>query len=141
MDDDTLFGEAATQQGRSVEGAIQLLRQLETQLGSGPFYVYRLGDTPSGGSGGAAKQRTLFAFRSGDDALAFAQRNRLGPTPRLLRLTLAQVLTIMLHRPSVEAVLFVADVDDDVRPGQRPAGHLVARGEILAVLGQQNNDV
>lgn len=132
-----MFGEAARQQGATAARAADVLRDLAAHVAPGPFYVYRVGGEGSGSEGGesgSGKKRTLLAFQTADDALAFAQRNRLGPTPRLLRLSLAQLLTIMMHRPSVEAVLFVAIIDDAMRPGQFPQGRRVARAEIIAAM-------
>ena len=134
MNDEVGFDEAARQVGATTTAAMQVLRDFEKQIAAGTYYVFRVGGGDGSGGGGEGRKRTLFAFRSGDDALTFAQRNRLGPSPRLLRLSMAQLLTIMLHRSNVEAVLFVADVDDTMRPGQLPEGQRVTRTDLLEAL-------
>jgi hypothetical protein len=142
MNDEVGFDEAARQLGATTTAAMRVLRNFEQQIAAGTYYVFRVGGgeggSEGGGGGGEGKKRTLFAFRTGDDALTFAQRNRLGPSPRLLRLSMAQLLTIMLHRPNVEAVLFVAVVDDTMRPGRRPEGQRVTRTELLEALMSGN---
>lgn len=137
MDDDQLFYEAAQQQGITESMADRILARYRETIGPGSFYVYRIETPkPDGGTNAASSQRkrTLLVFRTGDDALSFAQRNRLGPTPRLLRISLANILATLLHRPSLEAVLFVIIVDDDIKPGQFPDGVRIERSHLLAAL-------
>ncbi|NJM09120.1 hypothetical protein HC891_27350 [Candidatus Gracilibacteria bacterium] len=53
-------------------------------IGAGLF-VFRSAETPTGGAGDSPeppRERTIVAFGSADSALAFAQRNGLGPHPR-----------------------------------------------------------
>lgn len=137
MDDDQLFYEAAQQQGISSATADRILAHYRETIGPGSFYVYRIeSPKPDGGTSAAPSQRkrTLLVFRTGDDALSFAQRNRLGPTPRLLRISLANVLATLLQRPSLEAVLFITSVEDHIKPGQFPDGVRIERSHLLAAL-------
>lgn len=98
------------------------------------FYVYRIGGNTTGASGGSGRPRLLLAFASADSALAFAQRNSLGATPRLLRMSIAQLLAILLQRPSIGALLFVTELAE-VPPGrQLPPGFHLDRMVLLDML-------
>lgn len=138
MNDEAALREAAEQQGYSTEAAQRLLRSLHDRLGSDLFYVYRTGGGAGGGSGApSARRRTLLAFPSGDAALAFAQRNRLATTPRLLRLSLARVLAVLLAHANIEAVVFANDVRDDLPAGHLPDGTRFERAALLADLEKE----
>lgn len=138
MDGDQVFRKAAQQQGIALDVADRILAHYRETIGYDSFYAYRIESPKLEGTSNASaanqRKRTLLVFRTGDDALSFAQRNRLGPTPRLLRLSLAHILATLLHRPALEAVLFVTIVDDHIKPGQYPDGIRVQRSHLLEAL-------
>lgn len=80
------------------------------------FYVYRSNTkrAPEGSSTThdyhtPERQRWLLVFSSPDSALAYAQRHRLRPTPRLHALTLAQLLAVMLQQSTIQALIFTEE--------------------------------
>jgi hypothetical protein len=102
--------------------------------GSLEFYLYR--STSSGASGGDTPERVrlVLAFATADTALAFAQHNRLRPTPRLLRASLERLLALLLQRPNIGTLLF-ADEPLQIRAvGELPAGLRIERAEFLQAL-------
>lgn len=137
MSDERAFRAAAAQQGYDSEAVAAALAELRRQLGRNTFYVYRGGGGKGEGGAGDAprgKQRTIVAFPSGDAALAFAQRNALGSSPRLQRLGLPRLLLALFQQASLEAVLFVADEAAEPPPGRLPAGFRLQRAELLRSL-------
>jgi hypothetical protein len=134
MNDELVLEEAARQRGQSGAAALTLLHGLHARLGHASYYVYRT-ERAAGAAGGASgRQRTLVAFPSGDAALAFAQRNRLGATPRLQRLSLARLLAALFQQHDLAAVLFVGEPPDDLAAGRLPEGLRLERAAALAAL-------
>jgi hypothetical protein len=102
----------------------------------GRFYLYR---TAGGGMGGGAgehasgRERIVLAFPSADDALGFAQHYGLGAAPRLLTLSLPQLLAVLIQRPSIRAVLIAAE-HECLQPDGLPPGLRIERATLLAEL-------
>jgi hypothetical protein len=137
MSDERAFRAAAGQQGYDAAAVDAALAGLRQQLRRDTFYVYRGGAGKGEGGAGDApsgKPRTIVAFPSGDAALAFAQRNALGPAPRLQRLGLPRLLLALLQQASLEAVLFVADEAAEPPTGRLPAGIRLQRADLLKSL-------
>jgi hypothetical protein len=137
MSDERAFRAAAAQQGYTDEAASAALSSLRRQLGRETFYVYRRGGGKGEGGAGEApsgRPRTIVAFPSGDAALSFAQRNALGPSPRLQRLQLPRLLLALLQQESLAAVLFVADEAAEPPAGQLPQGLQMERAQLLRSL-------
>lgn len=144
MTDIALFIEVARQHGYSAEAAGAAIAAVRARLDeagvrSRQLYIFRAGDggvgAGEGGQGEApSRQRRLLAFQSPDAALAFAQSAGLGAAPRLVGLTLGQVLAAMIQRPAIDA-LHVADEDfAPTPPGTLPPGTRIERVALLELL-------
>jgi hypothetical protein len=101
-------------------------------LARGRYYIFRSGGGGAGQGGAGARPRLLLAFPSADAALGFAQRQRLGAAPRLLALSLAQILAALAQRPAIGAALFADEAEP--APAGLPAGLRIARAELLGRL-------
>jgi hypothetical protein len=141
MPDTRIFIGVAQQHGFSATAATVALERICEQVpgsfaASGRFYLYR---TAGGGMGGGAgerapvRKRILLAFTSADDALGFAQHYGLGTAPRLLTLSLPQLLAVLIQRPSIRAVLIAAE-HERLQPDGLPAGLRIERETLLAQL-------
>jgi len=143
MYDITNFLILAQQEGyvpKSARVAFHTIRaKLESvgYLASHTFYVYRTGKKLGGGAGGAESSRRLLVFSSPDDALAFAQRNRLRPTPRLVPLNLAQLLAVLVKHASIRKIIFTEE-DAAIAPDtQIPTVLCLNRSELLDMLKEE----
>lgn len=140
MRDSDMFAENARQQGFAAPLAHAALETIATRLQehghatSSHFYIYRTGQQESGGTADSPRPRLIPVFATADTALAFAQHNRLGPTPRLLRLSLARLLSVMVQRPTIETLLFVDEPPSSLPPGTLPAGFRLERDTLLNML-------
>ena len=140
----TLFIGIAQQQGFSAGAARSALATVVEMLlkrGSNvptSFFIYRAGASeaePSGGAGsGSARLRKLMAFRSADTALVFAQRVGLGAAPRLLSLSLAQLLAVLIQRPTIGKLIFADEIDATLGSSSLPPGLHLERSALLALL-------
>lgn len=99
------------------------------------LYVYRATGSAASSEPSApapsARPRLLLAFLSADAAVSFAQRTGLARVPRLLPLSLARVLAIILQQPAMRA-LHIA-YDDVPAANGLPSGWHVSRAEMLAL--------
>ncbi len=128
MSEGNRFIDVACAQGFSAEAAEAALAALQARLaerGVQPrqFYGYRTAGDASGataGSGEARRPRLLLVFQSADAALGFAQRNRLGRSPRLVALSLSQALAALLQRPTIQALLIADEPVEEDTPGLPP---------------------
>ena len=134
--EDAQIQELADEQGVTAAALRELLASLHSQVGANHFYMF----WTSGKAAGAAtarRQRTLLAFPTPDDALAFAQRNQLhrADLPRLRRLSLIQILQVTLREPAIAAIHFAA-VQESQAPaaGQLPPGIRIERADLLRSL-------
>lgn len=99
------------------------------------FYIFRSGGGSGGGSGETGgRQRLLLAFPSADAALSFAQRNGLGPAPRLVRMTVAQLLATLMQRPVISALIFADEFTDMPHERALPPGLRLERSALLDLL-------
>jgi hypothetical protein len=147
MSHSTLFIGVAQQQGFSAGAASSALAAVVDMLleRGGPvpasFFIYRVGtgeaDVTSGGAGGGSgRVRTLLAFRSADSALVFSQRVGLGAAPRLLSLSLAQLLAVLIQRPTIGTLIFADEIDATLGSSSLPPGLRLERSALLALLGK-----
>jgi hypothetical protein len=118
---------------RSVQG----IDSLTATLRPPSFYVYRTGGSGVSGNGKSGRPRLLLAFPSADAALAFAQHNRLGPTPRLLGMSIAQLLATLVQRATIEAILFADEPLETLLAGQLPSGLRIERTTLLEMLREE----
>lgn len=136
----TLFVGVAQQQGYSPAAALDVLERLGAQLRERDetepttFFIYRIGAGSGAGGGTSGRPRTLLAFRSADAALVFAQRSGLGISPRLLSLSLAQLLTVMLQSAAIGTVVFADEIDATLGANTLPPGLRLERSTLLELL-------
>lgn len=100
------------------------------------YYIYRIGNkqTQVGQGASTERPRVLVAFSSPDAALAFAQRNRFRPTPRLHTLHLAHLLAAMLQSPAISALL-IAEEHAEIEPDtQIPTVFRLNRTDLVDML-------
>ena len=122
------FGVPAEQVSELVERACARLPQEH-------YYVFRA-DTENRGTG-AGKQlaRTIAAFPSPDDALAFAQGNGYPMPVQLRSISTADLVKLLLHEPSVGAALFLQSTGGDERRAGFPPSITIARQALVDQLG------
>ena len=140
MDDAQLFINVACQSGYGAAAAAATLAWARNRLGDGGatssrLYIFRSasysGDSPAGqASTPTARPRVLVAFASADAALSFAQASGLGASPRLVAMGLGQLLTALIQRPMISALLVAADGDGAPHAGL-PAGLRIERTALL----------
>jgi hypothetical protein len=141
MDVSDTFMMVALKYGFSTEAAASTLAALHVRLSErGPLpnflYLYRTGGTGMGDTEtdvSEQRRRYLLAFRSADDALSYAQRNRLGPAPRLATLSLAQILAVMLQQSAIRMAV-IADNNAGGAQGDLPPGLQIERSVLLEML-------
>jgi hypothetical protein len=134
------FIEIARQHGFALEQAHNVLGMVRTWLharGHSPtatsFYIYRAERSASAGTASTAgnRLRLVLAFATADSAFSFVQRSKLPGTPRLLRVSLSQLLAVMVHRSDIGTVL-IADEPMELLPGTHlPAGLRLERAKVL----------
>ncbi|HMO57960.1 MAG TPA: hypothetical protein PKA05_01740 [Roseiflexaceae bacterium] len=110
-----------------------LVAEVAQRVGATERYVFRQ-VASGGGTAHSSRMRRLIAFASPDTALAFAQQNQLTPAGqpvRLRRLTIAELLVVVVREPHI-AVLVLADESDIPLPvGHLPGGVVLERLDIL----------
>ncbi len=141
MQDREIFRTVAEQHGfdpQAIPGALAYVADQLQSHGHAAgryFYGYRTGAQSMGGDAtGATRPRLVLMFATADSALAFAQHNRLGAAPRLFRASLAQLLAILVQRPSIGTLLFVDEPVQSLPRGQFPSGVRLEREQLLAML-------
>jgi hypothetical protein len=141
MSHDTLFIGVAQQQGYDATAAQFVLQQMTERLRErgGPvptsFFIYRTGaSNGEGAGGGSARTRTLLAFRSADAALVFAQRSGLARSPRLLSLSLPQLLAVLVQRPTIGTLIMADEIDATLGANTLPPGMRLERIALLELL-------
>ncbi|MCU0493198.1 MAG: hypothetical protein MUD01_16555 [Chloroflexaceae bacterium] len=109
------------------------LRQATFTISS--FYVFRTGSgVGQAAGGGSGRTRLLLAFPSADAALSFAQRQQLGPSPRLLHTSLPRLLAVMLQRANIAALIVADETDEVPDTAALPPGFRVERAALLTML-------
>lgn len=141
MRDAIIFIQIAQRHGFSSRAAHEAFDGIDKKLAiqqhstNTVFYIYRTeGKGGQGDSGGGDRLRLLLAFPSADGALAFAQRRRLASTPRLSRLSVAQLLTILIHQPTISTIIFVDESVEGMSGQHLPPGLRLDRTTLLAML-------
>ncbi len=98
-----------------------------------PFYVYRIAPGAASGANAPSRPRTVPAFRSPDDALAFAQRRSGGQQVRVRAMAAEELLRTMLATPTIGQVIFAAPLAEEPLAGL-PPGLAVTRERLLREL-------
>ena len=138
MDDAQIFINAAYQSGYGAAAAAALAwaRNRLSTGGTTPsrLYVFRGASNSGDGVGHASisptRPRVLLAFTSADAALSFAQASGLGSAPRLAAMGLGQLLTVLIQRPMISALLVADDSDSPLQAGL-PVGLRIERTALL----------
>jgi hypothetical protein len=141
MPDVRIFIGVAQQHGfpaAAAQAALEQVTALVREQGTltTHFYLYRTAGGALGGTAGApppARPRTLLAFTSADAALAFAQHHGLGLAPRLLVVTLPQLLAVLIQRPTISSLLIATKQARTAADGL-PEGIRMTRDTLLAQL-------
>jgi hypothetical protein len=143
----TLFIGVAQQQGYSAEAAQAALTQTVERLRERgdpvptSFFIYRAGVGAGEGSGSStARPRTLLAFRSADTALVFAQRSGLARSPRLLSLSLPQLLAVLVQRPTIGTLVLADEIDATLGANTLPPGFRLERSALIELLQKGTPD-
>lgn len=128
---------------RAYHTIIQQLRNRQGDHGTilpNAYYLYRTGGDGGGDESreGTQRTRTLVAFPSADAALAFAQLNHLGPTPRLVQLSIARLLALLVQRPAILALIFADEPDETFRANTLPLGLRLERTMLLDLLKEES---
>jgi hypothetical protein len=140
MRDGQPFVEVARQQGYEAAAAERAQAEVVARLQAGGlcarrYYCFRTRGVGGGNASQApSRPRLLLLFRDADDALSFAQASSLGAAPRLMVLSLAQALSMLLQRPAIGALYLAASGEVVHGGGGLPPGVRVERGELLAML-------
>jgi hypothetical protein len=140
MVDSTVFLETVRQQGYAVQYAQRALTTIATKLQecghatNTYFYIYRTGKSGMGGDEVKEHPRTVLAFATADSAFSFVQRNHLKSTPRLWRASLAQLLAVLVQRPTIGALLFAHEPIEINAQNRLPIGLRIERTDILKML-------
>jgi hypothetical protein len=116
----------------------QTLESTARRLPYNSYYVYRIAPGQRRSSPAPDKPRTIVAFPTADDALAFAQRNGQGTNVRLRVLNSTDLLTRMLADATIGAVLFLESGGHTGR-GFGP-GVTINRTEILDALDHPQHE-
>jgi hypothetical protein len=124
---------------RHIEALRNLAFELHERTGADALYIFwSQGAGDSSPRDSERRPRTLVAFPNADGALAFAQRNRMalpGSPARVRRLTLLQLLQVLVREPTIAALLIAQTEDEPPPPGLLPSGMLLAREAVIARLG------
>jgi hypothetical protein len=145
MSDDHIFTDIARQHGFDADKAHAALAAMLAHLRAQghvvhtTYFIYRTGSQPGEGDArpaAAIRTRSLLVFVTPDTALAFAQRNNLLPTPRLSRLSITQLLAILVQHPAIQTLVFVAEPQEhETLPvGRLPDGLRLERTLLLRML-------
>jgi hypothetical protein len=159
MDTITPFLHKARHQGFSTYAARNAYYTIEARLegagypGTTTFYIYRIvqpkdqaerkDDPQDAGkqeSHNAASDhahepnRLLLVFSSPDSALAFAQHQRLRPTPRVLSVRLAHLLIALMQHPTIRALIFTEETAAISPETRIPTMFHLDREELLDML-------
>jgi hypothetical protein len=134
------FIEIARQHGFGLEQAHNVLGMARTRLHARghsstatSFYIFRAERSAPAGTQGATgtRSRIVLAFATADSAFSFVQRSKLAGTPRLMRVSLSQLLAVMVQRSDIGAVL-IADEPMEMLPASPlPAGLRLERAKVL----------
>lgn len=139
MDDAQIFITVASQSGYGAAAAATALAWARNRLSAGGavpsrLYIFRGASNSSEGTGqtpsSPSRPRVLLAFASADAALSFAQASGLASAPRLAAMSIEQLLTALIQRPMIHALL-VADDGDSPHEAGLPAGLRIERAALL----------
>lgn len=127
------IGELAATLRTTPERLRSVVQQTLGRLGRRRYYVYRVtGDQPAR-TPPSDQPRTIVAFPTPDDALAFAQRNGYGSKAQLRAVSAAELIVKMLSDASIGTLLFAESHDNEGARGWGP-GTRLSRAELVREL-------
>jgi hypothetical protein len=127
------IGELAAALDTTPEQLRSVVQQALGRLERRRYYVYRITAGSPARSQPAGQPRTIVAFPTPDDALAFAQRNGYGSKAQLRSIGAAELIVRMLADPGIGTLLFAAPSPGERERGWGP-GTRFTRDELVATL-------
>ena len=125
----------ARELGVPVEQISELVERTCARLPQEHYYVFRA-DTEKPGTGARNQPaRTIAAFPSPDDALAFAQGNGYAMPVQLKSIAAADLVKLLLHEPNVGAALFLQSTGGNDRRAGFPPSITITRQALVDQLG------
>lgn len=122
--------ELAAQLGTSAERLRTVVKQAIKRLAHQHYYVFRITAQGQAERPPSNRPRTIAAFPTPDDALAFAQRNGYGSNAQLRRVAAADLLARMLEDSGIEAIMFQREMSNAPTRGFGP-GIKLTRAALL----------
>lgn len=107
-----------------------------TQLPRAQYYVFRIASDAPHTPPSSERPRTILAFPSPDDALAFAQRNGYPASAPTRPVPARDLLELLLSDPTVGALLFAHGAGGDEQKRGFPPGNKITREALLADLAR-----
>ncbi len=114
----------------------EVLMRTLARLPRARYYVFRIASDTSGTPATPEHPRTVAAFPSPDDALAFAQRNGYAASTPIRPLPTRELLALTLSDPTIGALLFVEGTGIDEAGGSLPRGIKISREDLLAEIAR-----
>lgn len=135
MDDAQIFLVAVRQAGYGQAAALAVLAWVVECLGGASliptrFYIFRSDRKGGGNAAPPTRPRVLVAFRSADAALSFAQKAGIGAAPRLAAMSLGQLLTALIQRPTIGTLLIATEIEEPIQAGL-PIGTRIERAALF----------
>lgn len=121
----------AQQLDATPEQVVQLIDRTCAALPQPSYYVFRVRSESRSGIAGPDRPRTIAAFPTPDDALAFAQRNGYAKSAQLRPIPASELIKLLLRDPGVGTVLFLRSMSGDHRARGFPPGTRVTRQSLL----------
>lgn len=122
--------ELATLLGTTAEKLRAVVQRAVDRLPYRHYYVFRIIKEASAARPPSSRPRTIAAFPTPDDALAFAQRNGYGSNAQLRRIAALDLVARMLEDSSIEAIMFQAESTQPPARGFGP-GLRLTRADLL----------
>lgn len=137
---DELLVQVATLLGCQQQQINDLVAAVAARLSHGAYYLYIVNPSSGGGGagGGGQKTRTLPAFATSDDALAFAQYSQAPEVPRVRAFAVDRLLLKLLKDERLEAIIFLEQPIERRSYRSQPGAVTITRQGLLAELGVAN---
>lgn len=100
------------------------------------YYIFRIASDASRTPASPEQPRTVVAFPSPDDALAFAQRNGHAASAPIRPVPTRELLALTLSDPAIGTLLFAEGTGIDEARGGLPRGIKVSRESLLAEIAR-----
>ena len=121
--------------GTTAEQFQRLIKRSLARIPRAQYYVFRITGAQGSRLSANDQPRTVTAFPSPDDALAFAQRNGYGSNAQLRSINAIDLILLLLSDPSIGTVLFLESHTNEQTRGFGP-GLRLTRDELLLQLNE-----